>query len=806
MRIAVVAPSSVPFVLGGAERLYHGLLSAVNELTPHDAELLKLPTPEHTLPDIVRSYRAFAELDVSHFDAVISTKYPSWMVHHPDHRVYMLHPLRGLYDTYRALDREPAELADPAVAALRELTRSNAGRESLTDFFGCFEDLLTSRGAANPAFAFPGPLARDIVQFLDRIALSPGQIRRYFAISRTVATRRGYFPASAAVETVYPPSHLTPSSSSDFRYFFTASRLEAPKRMHLLIEAMSQVPHRVELKIAGTGPELDRLRGLAAGDERISFLGYVSSSELAQLYGQALAVPFVPEDEDFGLIALEAMAAGKAVLTCTDSGGPTEIVTDGVDGLITAPEPRDVAAALSRLAGDAGLARRLGESARERAGRITWRRAVATLIGQEPHERPLPPSRAPKPRRPKVVVTSTFVVSPPRGGGQLRCFHLYGALTHSFDVEIVSLGEFGASPVRHEIAPGMIETVVPKSLAHQRQEVEISDAVGLPLTDILAGPLSSLTPDYMDALSAALQGAHAILLAHPFLYPAVKAIDQGLPLYYDAHNVEFVLKGHALPDTPLGQRLVRLVRDVEMAAAREAELVSVCSARDGSVLAEEFGLVPDRILVVENGVDAAAVAFVGQDQRSRNSAAWRRRYGQAREGGIVLFVGSWHPPNLEAAETIFSMASKLPELLFLHVGSHCDFFLGAELPANVVLVGGVSDRIKTSLLGCADVALNPMASGSGTNLKLVEYFASGVPVVSTPLGARGLDVSPDEHLKIVTIDSLESTIVSLLAAPHEADRMASRARALVEERYDWARLGARLRERVIGARVDSPMG
>ncbi len=48
--------------------------------------------------------------------------------------------------------------------------------------------------------------------------------------------------------------------------------------------------------------------------------------------------------------------------------------------------------------------------------------------------------------------------------------------------------------------------------------------------------------------------------------------------------------------------------------------------------------------------------------------------------------------------------------------------------------------------GAASVAVNPMVSGSGTNLKIVEYLAAGVPVVSTPFGMRGLDLRPDEHL------------------------------------------------------------
>ena len=113
MDIAIVAPGPVPLAIGGAENLWWGLLEHLNRRSPHHADLIKLPTPERSFWEIVDSYRRWAELDVSGYDLVISGKYPAWMTDHPRHVCYMLHPLRGLYDTYppglpardRALDR-----------------------------------------------------------------------------------------------------------------------------------------------------------------------------------------------------------------------------------------------------------------------------------------------------------------------------------------------------------------------------------------------------------------------------------------------------------------------------------------------------------------------------------------------------------------------------------------------------------------------------------------------------------------------------------------------------------------------------
>ena len=134
-------------MIGGAENLWRGLQDHINEHTPHQCELIKLPSRELTFWELVDSYRRFAELDLTGFDVVVSSKYPAWMVDHPRHVIYMLHKLRGLYDTYHFLqlpDRHPTEA--PPVTELRAFMAENAGqRAALDEFFGRLGEL---RGAA----------------------------------------------------------------------------------------------------------------------------------------------------------------------------------------------------------------------------------------------------------------------------------------------------------------------------------------------------------------------------------------------------------------------------------------------------------------------------------------------------------------------------------------------------------------------------------------------------------------------------------------------------------------------------------
>lgn len=780
--------------MGGAERLFAGLLRELNEHTTHDAELIKVPSREHSLPDLVASYEAFSRLDLSHFDLVISTKYPSWMVRHPNHVVYMLHKLRGLYDTYWMTGRPlSGDYASPDLRALQELMRSNPGPQALDEFFWRFNGLLQERGPQDPAFLFPGPLAREIVHFLDGIALAPSAIRRYAAISRTVARRPGYFPDGVPVAVAYPPSDLRGLRPGRFDYFFTVSRLDAPKRMDLLIRAMELVPGGQSLKIAGTGPELERLRSLAARDDRVEFLGYVSSAELADLYADALAVPFVPLDEDFGLVTLEAMTCGKPVVTCDDSGGPNELVVDGISGYVTRATPEALAEALHRLATQPQLARRLGESGRHRAAPVTWTRALSGVLGRR--SQPAPPRVS---DRPKVVVLSTFPVHPGLGGGQLRCLHLYGRLAPELAVEIVSLVDPGQPELRHELGHGFWETTIPKSAEHEASESAISQSLsGLAVTDVVAGPLIHLTPAYLAAVARATRDASAVILAHPFQYRAAKTVRPDIPLVYDAHNAEFLLKAEVLGSAPAARALLELVREAEGGATRDAKLVSVCSPEDAASLSTAYGVPESSFLLIPNGVDAAGVDFVDHVERQRRGRRWRERFAASGTGrpprATALFMGSWHPPNNDAAEQLLRFSTELPDVLFLLVGSHCHSLRDRKCPPNVLLMGTVSTATKRALLKTVDVALNPMRFGSGTNLKILEYLAAGIPVVSTPLGARGLDLVAGAHFSVAPVEEFPAVIARLLGEPAEAHAMARDARQVMIERYDWRVLARRFR-------------
>src|SRR5258706_9039168 len=204
MKIAIVAPSPVPFNVGGAENLFWGLQRYFNEETPHQCELFKLPSTESNLWEIADSYERFFALELYYIDLLISTKYPAGMVSHPRHVCYMQHKLRGLYDTYHFSNQPDAfSWAGCSLAALKQLMEEITSipcsqGSALADFFGALRELRYTDLPAD-TFRFPGPFVRQIVHFLDGYGLARSRISQYAAISANVRGRQNYFPTGTEV-------------------------------------------------------------------------------------------------------------------------------------------------------------------------------------------------------------------------------------------------------------------------------------------------------------------------------------------------------------------------------------------------------------------------------------------------------------------------------------------------------------------------------------------------------------------------------------------------------------------------------
>jgi len=177
----------------------------------------------------------------------------------------------------------------------------------------------------------PGPVKALVPYVLSRLRVwdrhAAERVDRFIANSETVRRRiRKYYQRDSVV--IHPPVETSRFSIAPKveDYYVAGGRLVAYKRFDIVVQAFNKLG--IKLKIFGTGPELGKLR--AAAHPNIEFVGKVAEEEKAELYRKAIAY-LHPQEEDFGITAVEAMASGRPVIAFR-KGGAEETVVEGATG------------------------------------------------------------------------------------------------------------------------------------------------------------------------------------------------------------------------------------------------------------------------------------------------------------------------------------------------------------------------------------------------------------------------------------------------------------------------------------------
>jgi glycosyltransferase involved in cell wall biosynthesis len=344
IRTVLVCEAQVPFVRGGAELHVRGLVEQL-AARGYDAGLVSLPFKWYPKEEILAHAAAWRLIDLSEsngrpVDRVIATKFPSYFVRHPRKVTWLVHQYRAAYEL--------------------------CGTE-YSDFQHTEEDVAL----------------RAAIVDLDTRMLR--ESRAVFAIAQNTATRAQKFNG-VPVEALYHPPRLADRIRTGpyGNYVLLVGRLETIKRVHLAVEAMGRVPGGIRLLVAGEGTQRDNLAALVGASglgDRVELLGAVDTERLLDLYAGARAVLYVPFDEDYGYVTLEAFLARKPIITARDSGGPLEFVEDGVNGRICEPVPDSIADAIAAYADDERLAAAHGDAGYLRARTVTWDGVIERLLG-----------------------------------------------------------------------------------------------------------------------------------------------------------------------------------------------------------------------------------------------------------------------------------------------------------------------------------------------------------------------------------------------------------------------------------------
>jgi glycosyltransferase involved in cell wall biosynthesis len=340
VRILVCSPQ-VPFARGGAEILAERL---THELRGHghEADLVTMPFKWYPGAKVLTHALLWrladlTEVDGRPIDLVIGTKFPSYVVKHPNKVVWLVHQFRQAY----------------------ELDGTDLGQ-----FGDSAEDRATRRA----------------IHRLDRVAL--GEARLLGAISQNVANRVKRNTGLDAEVILPPPQQLDFRCDSYDDFVLSVNRLDRAKRIDLLLEAAA-ADGSMRVVIAGDGPDRERLERLADRrglNGRATFAGRVTEAELADLYARCRGVYYAPVDEDYGMVPFEAFMSEKPVVTTNDAGGPLEIVHDGETGLVIEPRADELARACRFLLDHETEARAWGEAGHALAASVTWDRVIDQLL------------------------------------------------------------------------------------------------------------------------------------------------------------------------------------------------------------------------------------------------------------------------------------------------------------------------------------------------------------------------------------------------------------------------------------------
>ncbi len=778
MKIALLSPTPVPPTFGGMNRLLDGLADALRRRHPTD--LVTIPFDERTRDGVLRGYYDFYQLDLSRYDRVISYKAPGYMTRHPNHVVYLSHRLRVFYDLFEPAGEEHEKM-------------------------------------------------RELTHWMDGWALDKKRIPHLFTVGETVSRRLCKY-GNIDSTPIHHPTTFQAVEPKKGEYFLSVGRLHPWKRVDLIVKAFRKSRADCPLKIVGEGPQEEELRELAEGDPRIEFVGKVDDAQLAESYSSALTTIFPPINEDMGLITFESFLAGKPILTTTDSGEPALIVEEGKTGFIASPTAESLAERMDWIWDNRSKLEGMTESCRTRGKEVTWDRLVDSLLGagdriegrkrESEHEQEKEQangtrmgfSRPPERSAIRLLVTDNQIIDPPVGGGRVRIFELYRHMPEDFTTTYVGAFDYpGPGPRDQNLAPNFREILTPLTARHFKMHGVFSRLTrGDATIDVTMPVLGKLTPRYRRLIEKHLPDADFLICAHPWMFPFLPPND--LPLIYDSQNCEAVVKGQLLNGWLMGRYLKSKVRETERKVVEQSRLVLACSEEDAKSFCEIYGTDPEIILEIPNGVDCKAIQPADDAARRREKS--RLGLVDAADGvdkvdrKFAIFTGSNYVPNLQGAEFIaFEMAPAFPEIQFGIVGGvgpllkerHPD----RELPKNVLIFGFVEREKLLSLYRAADFALNPMSQGSGTNLKMLDYMAAGLTILTTPVGARGIKGKTGEHW----IESPKAEFIAefrkMISAPECVKELGKAGRVLAEARYDWKliaeRLAGRLREEVAPA-------
>ena len=394
----------------------------------------------------------------------------------------------------------------------------------------------------------------------------------------------------------------------------------------------------------------------------------------------------------------------------------------------------------------------------------------------------------------KICVLDMQPIDPPVGGGRIRLLGLYSGMDEDIDVRYVGSYDWRGPQYREvRLSQNLLEIDVPLSEAHFAAHDRFAAELGKSCIDCAFLFQGQLSPALINRAMEEAAKADAVVFSHPWLFPLVAPeLDASRQLIvYDSQNCEALLREKLLDNgSPAAEKVCRAVAEAEYELCHAADLILACSEEDRQSFITLYGVEPEKIRIVPNGVFTTQLLPPSQEEK----CALKEKL--ALEKNAVCFIGSDYDPNYEAAQLVLSAASGMPETDFLILGGVGERLKREQTaaPPNVRITGFLEESEKRDYLRACDLAVNPMLSGSGTNIKMFDFMAVGLPIVSTDIGARGIENTNGRVYQLCekSTEGLRSAIEKLLAEPKKRALLSEGGRHEAEVRYSWESISRKL--------------
>jgi len=374
-----------------------------------------------------------------------------------------------------------------------------------------------------------------------------------------------------------------------------------------------------------------------------------------------------------------------------------------------------------------------------------------------------------------ILIINDYAVNNPISGGEVRVYNLFKSISKHY--RVIYLCQNTGEVKKEYLNENFIHISLPKTKKHIELENKTNSQFWISANDIIAGHIIKENRMFMHMVETLGSQIDLLVLEHPFMIDAIKNLPD-VPVIYESQNFEYKLKKDLLQYHPMKDFLVGEVKRMEEETIIRADRIVSCSADEVEAFRSFTNKKDVRIDVVRNGVE-----FV---QREYEYAALKKLFDTRP---VIVFVGSGHAPNVDAADFIINqLAGQVLDAVFMLIGSVCDCFAEAPTPPNVILMGRLDEKYLNYILFSADVALNPVDQGAGSNLKLAEYFAYGVPTITTPFGARGYSVRNGEHAIVTERAGFKEALHQILGNHEHAVQMARNAYQYAKNELDWEKL------------------